>query len=685
MADGSWNMTEGSWAKGEASCWGQEGAWDTTEATWPIEDASNWGAPEAGWSATDPNWTPATANWGATETSSTLDGQYDQCSGVACDSSWSRYKGVVKSFNSTSGYGFIMAEGLDRDVYLSKRELPAEMQQTRLEKGTEVTFELRVREDGKPQACAVQFPWCGPQETSHSPVALPGPTVVADHSRLPHGVLLHGTVRSYSPRHGYGFLYLGAAHKSQDLFFAKGDLPWDCQESSLVGEPFSFEVTYGSSGKQQATTMLWLGCIPEGKALAESCMPHLEARKSTASGGNATRLPPVPATNSSSTTTLSQPPTSMTYATTPTGTTNNELEHRFTGTLRSYSAQGGFGFIVCPAIGVDVWFAKHELPTEYQEQTINELRGCTVTFVLRSSKEGKRQGRQIEVVMQPTAAVTPPSSVTPAPPPSIRNNSMPGAFAMSSGEKSGRLLGNIKGYGDDYGVIASGQVNGDISFHRYDFHSSLVDGVATLENGQPVLFRLEYAPDGSPHAKDVVLVPMAEERMFGTVKTYIVNSGYGFIEPMQGSPFVLDLYFHRDDVPEALQVCNLAGCQVSFLLKLANECEPQAKDILFLSSPSEAGRQDGEPTGVDDGNYLGPNLQPAEGGACKRPLEGSSEADGMPPSKRFTSDQKVPEDSVGMAGITGITNPAVPAADMSAVQTGQPMSVPPPPPPPRAA
>jgi len=214
MADGSWNMTEGSWAKGEASCWGQEGAWDTTEATWPIEDASNWGAPEAGWSATDPNWTPATANWGATETSSTLDGQYDQCSGVACDSSWSRYKGVVKSFNSTSGYGFIMAEGLDRDVYLSKRELPAEMQQTRLEKGTEVTFELRVREDGKPQACAVQFPWCGPQETSHSPVALPGPTVVADHSRLPHGVLLHGTVRSYSPRHGYGFLYLGAAHKS---------------------------------------------------------------------------------------------------------------------------------------------------------------------------------------------------------------------------------------------------------------------------------------------------------------------------------------------------------------------------------------------------------------------------------------------------------------------------------------
>jgi len=748
-ADGSWNMTAESWIKGDASWCGQEGAWDTAQANWPI-DCPNWGAPEAGLSATDPNWTTASADWGATEMSSTPDGNCCQC--TACDSAWSRYQGIIKSYNSMSGYGFIMAEGLDRDVYLSKRELPIEMQQTRLEKGAEVTFELRVLEDGKPQACSVQFSSGRPQGTLHSQVALPGPAVVTDHSRLPHGVLLHGTVRSYSPRHGYGFLYLGAALKSQDLFFAKRDLPWDCQEQSLVGEPFSFEVTFGPNGKQQATTMLWLGCIPEGRALAESCMPYLEARNSGASVGNATRLPAIPTSFTPATTTPPPPPT---LATTATGTTSNDFEHRFTGTVRSYSSPGGYGFIECPALAVDVWFAKHELPTDYQEQTINELRGCTVTFVLRSSKEGKRQARQIEVIMQAPypqgdAASGIPVAMSATPPqPSAWNNSMPGNFATPIGGKSGRLLGNIKSFGNDYGYIASGQVNGDVSFHRSDLPSSLVDGVATLENGQQVLFRLEYAFDGSPQAKDLVLVPMAEERLFGTVKTYSVNSGYGFIEPMQGSPFVLDLYFHRNDVPEALQVYKLAGCQVSFLLKLTSDCKPQAKDILFLSSPSEVGEQDGEPTGqvlqgtiktlkpssgfgflmcselgadiwfarrelpshfgtrgcegttvqfelwkVGDGKYQARNLQPAESGACKRPLDGSFEANEMPPAKRLASDQEVPQEP-GVAGVAGMAGmaadvsipsqvPAVATADMSAVQTGQPLSVPPPPPPPAA-
>jgi len=364
--------------------------------------------------------------------------------------------------------------------------------------------------------------------------------------------------------------------------------------------------------------------------------------------------------------------------------------------LRSYSSQGGFGFIECPALGVDVWFAKHELPTDYQELTINELRGCTVTFVLRSSKEGKRQARTIEVVMQnaypqgetttaaaAVAAGAPPSLATPPPPP-------------PSGGQSGHILGNIKSFEDDYGVIESAHVNGDVDFHRSDLPISLVDGVATLENGQPVLFRLEYASDGTPTAKNLVLVPMEEERLFGTVKTYNVNSGFGFIEPMQGSAFILDLYFHRADVPEALQMCKLDACQVSFLLKLTSDCKPHAKDILFLSSPSEVGGQGGEPDGTtgqseywgaSDGNYEAQSFEPAEGGACKRPLDGSYEADGMPPSKRFASDQDVPEDSVGMAAMGGDMSTPIsePTADMSGFQTEQSASVPPPPPPPRTA
>lgn len=126
--------------------------------------------------------------------------------------------GKIKTFDLNKGFGFIVAPNFPSDVYFKASDPTIQI-------GVEVTFTLKYTQDGRPQAQNV----CTP---------------------LHDGELLVGTVRSYNPNKGFGFLFMDG--RSQDIYFPKSTLPMELQEeTNLEGSQFQFNVN-ASGNKPQA-------------------------------------------------------------------------------------------------------------------------------------------------------------------------------------------------------------------------------------------------------------------------------------------------------------------------------------------------------------------------------------------------------------------------------------------------
>ena len=71
------------------------------------------------------------------------------------------------------------------------------------------------------------------------------------------GPLLHGTVKSYIPQKGWGFLW--SSHMPEkDIFFAKRDVqPKDLGEQELKGMFVSFILVTEDDGKVQAKEVMF--------------------------------------------------------------------------------------------------------------------------------------------------------------------------------------------------------------------------------------------------------------------------------------------------------------------------------------------------------------------------------------------------------------------------------------------
>merc|ERR1711982_274166 len=61
-------------------------------------------------------------------------------------------KGMVKSYNTGKGFGFISAAGVPGDIFFMRTALPAEAQENRNLSGQAVGFELATTMDGKMRA-----------------------------------------------------------------------------------------------------------------------------------------------------------------------------------------------------------------------------------------------------------------------------------------------------------------------------------------------------------------------------------------------------------------------------------------------------------------------------------------------------------------------------------------------------
>eukprot|EP00931_Biecheleriopsis_adriatica_P040207 TRINITY_DN23020_c0_g1_i1.p1 TRINITY_DN23020_c0_g1~~TRINITY_DN23020_c0_g1_i1.p1 ORF type:complete len:478 (-),score=84.28 TRINITY_DN23020_c0_g1_i1:21-1454(-) len=185
--------------------------------------------------------------------------------------------GNIKMFMHDKGFGFILCEDVEKDVYVNRREMPPP--DGRDPKGRRVTFKLVRTKDGQPQARAVQYVFDddGDEllETSgdFNNLAFIDEELDADsgrRTRFPDR--LEGSVKSFMASKGYGFI--GCDSVEKDVFFKREMLPAEMMQEfsmfgksliDLVGRRVSFKMTRAQDGKPQAQSILLLGVPMLGK------------------------------------------------------------------------------------------------------------------------------------------------------------------------------------------------------------------------------------------------------------------------------------------------------------------------------------------------------------------------------------------------------------------------------------
>jgi len=146
--------------------------------------------------------------------------------------------------------------------------------------------------------------------------------------------LLHGEIKSFSFRKGYGFIH-NIDNLDQDVYMNKDHMPveWQQIEQALENTPVSFYVDPKPDGKYHARNVTRQN-IPEDNQYVS-------------------------------------------------------------GVVKSFSIKNGFGFIAVDNLGDDVYFHSDRLPQQYAK---TKLEGATLTFLLSKKKDGKLEARECRVV-----------------------------------------------------------------------------------------------------------------------------------------------------------------------------------------------------------------------------------------------------------------------------------------------
>eukprot|EP00435_Cladocopium_sp_Y103_P045619 s1361_g13.t1 len=150
--------------------------------------------------------------------------------------------GTVKTFLAEKGFGFIeSAVASEGDVFFSKTELSSDLQSESQKdlKGKPVQFEVTLGKDNRSRAINVQL--CSLETWRFS---------------LVKGTASSGTIKSFSERHGYGFLAL--ENGERDAQFRGSDLAPELAAlgSALVGRVVKCHIHELADGKVKATDMV---------------------------------------------------------------------------------------------------------------------------------------------------------------------------------------------------------------------------------------------------------------------------------------------------------------------------------------------------------------------------------------------------------------------------------------------
>mmetsp|Transcript_107535 Transcript_107535/g.303997 ORF Transcript_107535/g.303997 Transcript_107535/m.303997 type:complete len:373 (+) Transcript_107535:65-1183(+) len=252
--------------------------------------------------------------------------------------------GVVKSWNSAKGFGFITSDtaGIEGDVLFSFRELPEDAREVvgKFLEGRPVTFEAEEKEDGRIKATSVHL------------AAVEGQPVT-------------GMIKSYSEKNGYGFVK--SSSLSADVRFHRQDIPASAQGANLVGALVAFV--------PQA--------LPDGKLRVS----QLQFQSKRSAQKIAAFTP--------QTMQLSLPGYGMqTFAPQQQAMPPRLGGKNMTGKVKSFSEKNGYGFIVSPQQpGVDIKFGKIDMSAG---GTV--VPGSSVSFTVAAGRDGRAQAKNVTVI-----------------------------------------------------------------------------------------------------------------------------------------------------------------------------------------------------------------------------------------------------------------------------------------------
>ncbi|CAE7586404.1 nek3 [Symbiodinium natans] len=396
--------------------------------------------------------------------------------------------GTVKSWNGAKGFGFIQSSALAADVMFSRMELPSDAQevQGKFLTGRAVYFEAQEAPDGRFKATAVAIPY-----VEGSPVP--------------------GMIKSYSERHGWGFIT--SSSLTDDVRFDKNalaaldSLQPDVQ---LAGVKVVVEFVSRPDGKLNATRVLFQsGKIAErlgAKSPGFTAAPVKPSPMGPA--GMVAAMPGIPGMVAAV-----QPPAQPAVAT---STTLNSM----IGVVKQYSDKNGYGFLNASGYPQDIKFGRNEL-----NGMSHPGPGSIVSFTPVQARDGRLQALNVtpiaSVDQQPTASLSARVQATQvrpkAAPPAAEMWPMAGNTHAGLGPPAAKrprvaemptgqyAAGTIKTYNGlkGFGFITSAGVGEDIFFMRTWLPEECREMQGQELQGRNVLFELVNTVDGKLRAQSI--------------------------------------------------------------------------------------------------------------------------------------------------------------------------------------
>jgi len=162
--------------------------------------------------------------------------------------------GIVKSYSTKNGYGFIMIPGQQGDIKFGASDLNGDG----VEQGAQVSFEAALLPDGRVQAKNVQ-PQQGAKRQG-GPIMPLTPKRPNMGGGAPFGAggqegeWVEGSVKSYNAAKGFGFI--SCPGQPSDIYFASSSIsPPQAVQEIAPGQGVSCELNYAPDGKLRAKSV----------------------------------------------------------------------------------------------------------------------------------------------------------------------------------------------------------------------------------------------------------------------------------------------------------------------------------------------------------------------------------------------------------------------------------------------
>jgi len=487
------------------------------------------------------------------------------------------YTGTVASFGSQKGYGFINCDQVSGDVFFGRKVLPAELQ---MEfngfalRGKTVGFEIGpAKDDGKVTASKV---WL----------------------QVMDGEQLVGTVKSYNPVKGFGFLGT-ASMDSQDFFFSAREVPPAMKQADLKGLVVAFTVAT-AEGKLQGRELKFrdTGFVGMQQPIQIPATIHgiqrIDRSQPQTRPNAGYRVPPPPMAYSMPS--PMQNPYMMQNPYAPPPPPNGSLEGQgMQGIVHSFNADKGFGFIKTGNHG-DIYFK--DLSAQFSV-------GMTVAFHVKVMPDGKLQARDLsggleqgETYMGQVASYNAGKGwgfiEIPGVPAQVYFKKLTVADAMGEQALQGMECSvtvnltqdgktqasavHITGPGSGDGGLslsAAARPSGRPAAPRPPTAPRVTSGVKRTMNGQ------HAGPYSAPQAPKVMRIaaPAAGgQRCIGTVISYNPMKGFGFL---QSDSSAGDVFIGKSSLGNAGldPAAEYKGRRFSFNLVTTPDGKPQAQNL----------------------------------------------------------------------------------------------------------